>query len=90
MAYSMLDYERVGDVASVWLNDPATLNAMSATMGEELRDALRRGQREARAILLGGAGRAFCSGANLGEGGFELDDPDRDAGTRLETVCSTR
>src|SRR5579859_7242314 len=86
MAYSMVDYELVGDVAFVRLNDPATLNALSATMGEELCEALRRGQREARAILIGGVGRAFCSGANLGEGGFRLDDPDRDAGARLETL----
>lgn len=86
MAYSMVEYERIGDVAVLRLNDPATLNAMSATMGEELRDALGRAEREARAILIGGAGRAFCSGANLGEGGFRLDDPDRDAGVRLETL----
>ncbi len=86
MTYSLVDYELVGDVACVRFNDPATLNALSATMGEELCEALRRGQREARAILIGGVGRAFCSGANLGEGGFQLDDPDRDAGTRLESL----
>ena len=86
MAYSKVEYELVCDVAFVRLNDPATLNAMSATLGDELLDAMRRGQREGRAILLGSVGRAFCSGANLGDGGFDLDDPERDAGARLETV----
>lgn len=86
MAYSMVEYERIGDVALLRLNDPATLNAMSATMGTELRDALGQAEREARATLITGAGRAFCSGANLGEGGFQLDDPDRDVGSGLEAL----
>lgn len=86
MAYSKVLYEKIGDVAFIRLNDPAVLNAMSATLGEELLDALRRAENDARAILLGSVGRAFCSGANLGDGGFELDDPERDVGANLETV----
>jgi 2-(1,2-epoxy-1,2-dihydrophenyl)acetyl-CoA isomerase len=51
-----------------------------------LLDAISRSGREARALYLGGAGRAFCSGANLAEGGMDISNPDRDAGARLEAI----
>ncbi len=86
MTYTKLLYELAGDVAVIRLNDPAVLNAMSTPLGLELLDALRRAETEARAILIGAEGRAFCSGANLAEGGFDLADPDRDAGVRLESI----
>lgn len=86
VTYTKLLYEKIGDVAFIRLNDPDVLNAMSATLGEELLRALRQAAGEARAILLGSVGRAFCSGANLGDGGFDLDDPERDAGSRLEAI----
>ncbi|MBV9840082.1 MAG: enoyl-CoA hydratase/isomerase family protein [Sphingomonadaceae bacterium] len=86
MDYTKLLYDMVGDVAFIRLNDPDVLNAMSTQLGKELLDALRRAEKEARAILIGSIGRAFCSGANLGDGGFDLDDPDRDAGWRLEQI----
>jgi 2-(1,2-epoxy-1,2-dihydrophenyl)acetyl-CoA isomerase len=86
VTYSKVLYEKVGDVAVIRMNDPGVLNAMSATMGTELLDALRRARTEARAILLGSVGRAFCSGANLAEGGFDIEDPDRDAGAGLEKI----
>ncbi len=86
MADGTVDYELIDDVAFLRLNDPATLNAMSAALGEMLRDAIRRAQSEARAILLGSEGRAFCSGANLAGGSVLLDDPDRDIGIELEEV----
>jgi 2-(1,2-epoxy-1,2-dihydrophenyl)acetyl-CoA isomerase len=86
VAYTKLSYEMIGDVAFIRMNDPEVLNAMSTTLGTELLDGLRRAEGEARAILLGSVGRAFCSGANLGDGGFDLDDPERDAGARLQSI----
>ena len=74
------------DVATVTMSDPETLNAMSIPMVEELLhalDALPRRQ-GARAILLTGAGRGFCSGADLSEG-VTPADPDFDAGAQLDT-----
>lgn len=65
MAYETILYEQTDDVAVIRLNDPATLNSVTSQMGEELLDALSRGEREARAIVLGSVGRGFCSGANL-------------------------
>lgn len=86
MVYEKILYEITDDVAVIKLNDPATLNAVTVQMGEELLDALRRGEREARAIMLGSVGRGFCSGANLAEGGIDLEDPSRDMGGRLDGI----
>jgi len=71
-------------VAFVRLNQPETLNAMSAQMAEELLDAARRAENEARALLIGSVGRGFSSGANLAEGGIDLTDPQRDMGAKLD------
>jgi 2-(1,2-epoxy-1,2-dihydrophenyl)acetyl-CoA isomerase len=86
MAYTKLEYELVEQVAFVRLNDPDTLNAMSTTLGTELLDAVRCAGREARALLIGSIGRAFSSGANLGEMDSVLNDPERDVGSQLETI----
>ena len=88
MTYSKILYELIDGVVFVRLNDPETLNAVSHTLGEELLDAIRRAQREGRAILLGSIGRAFCSGANLTDGGFRMEDPERDVGTLLESTLN--
>ena len=86
MAYEKILYEVADDVAFIRLNDPATLNAVSSQLAGELLDALRRGEAEARAILLGSVGRGFCSGANLTDSGMDLSDPRRDMGGRLDAV----
>ncbi|WP_174290941.1 enoyl-CoA hydratase-related protein [Sphingomonas bacterium] len=86
MSGGLVDYTLEDGVAIVRLNDPATLNAMSDAMGAELREAVARAQGEARALLIGSHGRAFCSGANLSSGSFAMDDPDRDVGSGLEAV----
>jgi 2-(1,2-epoxy-1,2-dihydrophenyl)acetyl-CoA isomerase len=57
-------------------------------MGQELLDALRRGEREARAIVVGSVGRGFCSGVDLADGGIDLTDPARDMGRNLDGVIN--
>lgn len=85
MAYDKLLYSLdAHGVARIALNDPATLNAVTETMGLELVDALGRAAREARAVVLTGEGKAFCSGANLAAATAILDDPERDVGAQLE------
>lgn len=86
MTYEYILYEIIDNVAFIRLNDPTTLNAVTSQMGEELLDALWRGEKESRAILLGSVGRGFCSGANLAEGGIDLNDPNRDMGGRLDGI----
>jgi 2-(1,2-epoxy-1,2-dihydrophenyl)acetyl-CoA isomerase len=72
MAYAKILLAAADGVATVTLNDPATMNAAGVDTVTELADAFRRvaeGEIEARAVVLTGAGRGFCSGANLSGGG---------------------
>src|SRR5438034_9046146 len=64
MAYEQLIVDRDGAVATVRLNNPAKLNALSETMTHELIDALTtlRDDPGVRAVVLTGEGRGFCSG----------------------------
>lgn len=84
MNYEKILYSVSDGVARVSLNDPATLNAASEQMGNELLDAFDRARGEARAILLTGEGRAFCSGANLAGAADAMSDPRRDVGRGLD------
>lgn len=84
MAYEKILYSLEGDVAHLSLNDPGTRNAVSRTLGDELIDALRRASVEARAVLLTGEGKGFCSGANLAETPLDPNDPARDPGVSLD------
>lgn len=59
--------EREGPVLTLTLNRPHRLNAVNPELYSALLDALRRGEAdpEVRAVVLAGAGRAFCAGADL-------------------------
>ena len=83
MTYRKIRLDIADAVATVTLADPATLNAASLEMVEELLDAFRKvadPSAGVRAVVLTGEGRAFCSGANLsdaralGSGGPEAPD----------------
>ncbi|MDP6351690.1 MAG: 2-(1,2-epoxy-1,2-dihydrophenyl)acetyl-CoA isomerase PaaG [Alphaproteobacteria bacterium] len=55
------------DVAVITLNRPDKLNAFNEDMHKELRAAIKQVKTDkARALVLTGAGRAFCAGADLG------------------------
>ena len=55
-------------MAVITLNRPAALNALTPLMGREFISAFSEAQeRGARAIVLTGAGRAFCAGGDLRE-----------------------
>src|ERR1700751_3992050 len=72
MAYAKILVAATDRVATITLNDPATMNAAGVDTVTELADAFRRvaeGEFDARAVVLTGAGRGFCSGANLSGGG---------------------
>jgi 2-(1,2-epoxy-1,2-dihydrophenyl)acetyl-CoA isomerase len=62
-----VDFDLVSDVAVVTLNRPDRFNAIEASLGAGLVDALGRAGDEARAAILTGAGRAFCAGADLAD-----------------------
>lgn len=82
----MSRYEREGGVAVITMADPATLNAISPEMTDELQTHFARAAAEARCVLLTGEGRGFSSGANLAMGGPPPMDEDGkvDIGQRLE------
>jgi 2-(1,2-epoxy-1,2-dihydrophenyl)acetyl-CoA isomerase len=63
----LVRFEIVGEVARITLCDPSRLNAISYRMSEELNLALDRCAGRARAVILRGEGRAFCSGSAVTE-----------------------
>ena len=68
MSYERILLEQDGSLATITLNHPEVLNATDGQMVAELSDAvlrIREPESGVRALLLTGAGRAFCSGANL-------------------------
>jgi 2-(1,2-epoxy-1,2-dihydrophenyl)acetyl-CoA isomerase len=68
MSYETLLFEMREAVAVVTLNRPDALNALTIQMGRELKLAFAAAsERGARAIVLAGAGRAFCAGGDLRE-----------------------
>jgi 2-(1,2-epoxy-1,2-dihydrophenyl)acetyl-CoA isomerase len=75
LAQDTIRVERTDGVATVTLNRPDSLNALNATMRAELLAACKAiGRDEAvRAVVLTGAGRGFCSGADLRGGAGERD-----------------
>ena len=64
MAYETILAERIGDVLKISFNRPDRLNACPPAMAVEIADALASLE-GARAVLITGIGRAFCSGADL-------------------------
>ena len=67
MAYEQILYETRDDVALVTLNRPEKLNAWTPHMATELADAFAQANadRAVGAIVLTGAGRGFCAGADM-------------------------
>lgn len=84
MTYEKVLYSLSDGVARISMNDPATRNAGSVRMGEELVDAFNRAAAESRAVLFTGEGKGFNSGANLADAEGMLDDPLRDVGFLLD------
>jgi 2-(1,2-epoxy-1,2-dihydrophenyl)acetyl-CoA isomerase len=84
MTDSRILVERLGNVARLRFNDPSTRNALSMDMAIELRDRLREVEQSARVIVLAGSEKAFCSGANLGDGADGARPGEIDAGLGLE------
>lgn len=67
--YSQLTYSVSDPIATITLNRPESLNAWTFRMGVELKHAIAAAESDKRVvvIVLTGAGRGFCSGADLND-----------------------
>ena len=78
MHYATIKYEVADAILTLTLNRPDQLNAFTVIMADELEHAFRRASDddEVRAIVVTGAGRAFCAGMDLRVEGnvFGLDE----------------
>jgi 2-(1,2-epoxy-1,2-dihydrophenyl)acetyl-CoA isomerase len=86
MTFDKITYDVSESIATIAFNDPATMNAAGIDTAQELLLAFERAADEARATILTGNGRGFCSGANLSGGG--VGKPEKtgkpDAGKALD------
>lgn len=94
MSYSTILYEVEDSILTITLNRPEALNAFNNEMLFELIDACDHADADddVKAIIITGAGRGFCAGADLSGGGnaFDYDSREdkesglsRDGGGRL-------
>ncbi len=75
MALEQITAELDGGILTITLNRPDRLNAWTETMARELLETFDRidADDEVRAVIVTGAGRAFCAGADLERGGDTFD-----------------
>jgi enoyl-CoA hydratase/carnithine racemase len=75
VSYQAIATEIRDRILTVTLNRPDRLNAFNSTMRDELLQVLDEADAddEVRAIVFTGAGRGYCAGADLGEGGSTFD-----------------
>src|SRR5271165_5274876 len=88
MAYKTILYETADNILTITLNRPDKLNAFTLSMLNELIDAFDRADADdtVRAIIVTGAGRAFCAGADLSAGGAAFDRAARRDGPTPPTL----
>ena len=77
MAFEQITVEVSERILTITLNRPERLNAWTPTMAQELIAAFDRADAddEVRAVIVTGAGRGFCAGADLAGGGETFDRP---------------
>ncbi|WP_067477210.1 enoyl-CoA hydratase-related protein [Actinomadura hibisca] len=75
MSYTEIEYRVEDGIATITLNRPHRMNAYTYTMRAEMLDAFDRIDADdaVRVVVVTGAGRAFCAGADLGGGGATFD-----------------
>ncbi len=73
MVFETITLSIADGVATIALNRPDVMNALSRQMRAEMRVALGTAEAEARVIVLTGTGRAFCSGQDLQDAGSMAD-----------------
>jgi enoyl-CoA hydratase/carnithine racemase len=81
MEFEQIRAEVDDRVLTITLNRPDRLNAWTPTMGRELIEAFDRADAddEVRAVVITGAGRGYCAGADLAGGGDTFDWRERES-----------
>lgn len=69
MDYQTITLEITDGLAVLTLNRPDKMNSLTSQMRAEITYAMREAAKTARAIVLTGAGGAFCTGQDLGDAG---------------------
>ena len=85
MDFQQIRYEVADAILTITLDRPDRLNAWTPTMASELIEAFDRADAddEVRAIVVTGAGRAYCAGADLAGGGETFDWRERQSGDEV-------
>ena len=68
MQYDTISLDHQDDYLTITLDRPIVKNALNAQMRAELLRAVKDAPKDARALVITGAGDAFCSGQDLGDG----------------------
>lgn len=88
MSYETILYDVEDNILTITLNRPEKLNAFNETMMNEMIDAFDKADADddVKAIIVTGAGRGFCAGADLsgGSGTFDQEDGTRPTGLRRD------
>jgi len=86
MSYETLLYEAQDGILTLTLNRPDKLNAFTNTMALELIDAFDRSDADdaIRVVIVTGAGRGFCAGADLSAGAATFDHAAQGGATDLD------
>ena len=92
MSYETLLYEVSEHVATITFNRPEKMNTWNKQVASELSEAMLKANTddEVRAIVLTGAGRAFCAGADLEKGGDTFANRDESGGRQSDEGRNTR
>src|SRR5437870_1256497 len=85
MDFQQIRYEVADAILTITLDRPDRLNAWTPTMASELIEAFNRADADddVRAIVVTGAGRAYCAGADLAGGGETFDWRERQSGDEV-------
>jgi enoyl-CoA hydratase/carnithine racemase len=93
--YQHILFDLKHGVATITLNRPDKMNAFHFPLGAELERAYARCDEDdaVRAVILTGAGKAFCAGADMGGGGKTFDDVEggkraADSGGRVRRLAA--
>jgi len=88
MDYTQIRYDVADHIATITLNRPDQLNAFTGTMMRELIDAFDRvdADDDVRVVIVTGAGRGFCAGADLSSGGDTFAAGGSDVSTTVPGV----